>query len=329
MAISGILSSQNHYNQRASGFWPTSVYVYVEPVTQRAIFGFGYGNVAGYPAITNLVSNTGVVATDTACSGSPRQDVTGAGYGGDKAIFGYGRLGPAGSYATTAVTNLISNTGVVASDTAGVSIVRFARASAGYGSDKAIFGFGSDTNGIVSVTNLVSNTGVVGADVTGVGSGRYAPAAAGYGTDKAIFGFGQGDAAADYARQSTTQLVSNTGVVATNTAGVGSARRNCAATGYSTDKAIFGFGDTGSRTSITSLVSNTGVVASDTAGVGTARENLAAAKYGGDKAIFAFGYWGNEGSMSNLVSNTGVVSNDVTGVGTVRQYLAAAGYSLT
>ena len=46
-------------------------------------------------------------------------------YGTDKAIFGYG-LG-------TSVTNLVSNTGVVATDTAGVGTVRYALAAAAYG----------------------------------------------------------------------------------------------------------------------------------------------------------------------------------------------------
>ena len=46
------------------------------------------------------------------------------------------------------------------------------------------------------------------------------------------------------------------------------------------DKAIFGYGTTGSVTAITNLVSNTGVVSTDTAGVGTARRQLAAAAYG-------------------------------------------------
>ena len=75
-------------------------------------------------------------------------------------------------------------------------------------------------------------------------------------------------------------MVSNTGVVATNTTGVGTARSYLAAAGYGTDKAIFGYGTTGTVTAITNLVSNTGVVATDTAGVGTARGYLAAATYG-------------------------------------------------
>jgi hypothetical protein len=79
---------------------------------------------------------------------------------------------------------------------------------------------------------------------------------------------------------SLTNLVSITGVVATDTTGVGTARFVIAAAGYSSDKAIFGYGQASGRTSITNLVSNTGVVATDTTGVGTARDSLAAASYG-------------------------------------------------
>jgi hypothetical protein len=76
-----------------------------------------------------------------------------------------------------------------------------------------------------------------------------------------------------------TNLVSNTGVVAADTTGVGTARGFLAAAIYGSDKAIFGYGFTGSNVSMTNLVSNTGVVATDTTGVGSARRILAAAGY--------------------------------------------------
>ena len=63
------------------------------------------------------------------------------------------------------------------------------------------------------------------------------------------------------------------------TTGVGTARQALAAAGYGTDKALFGYGSTGSYTAVTNLVSNTGVVATDTTGVGTARDSLAAAGF--------------------------------------------------
>ena len=292
-------------------------------VTQRAIFGYGW-NGSAYYSLTNLVSNTGVVAADTTGVGSARYGIAAASYGTDKAIFGFGFLS---TFTDTGITNLVSNTGVVATDTAAVGTARRQIAAAGYGVDKAIFSYGTSSGGARYFTNLVSNTGVVASDVGGVGTSRSSLAAAGYGTDKALFGFGMDFS---FNNLSTTNLISNAGVVAANTTGVGTVRRELAAAGYGNDKAIFGYGrDAGSSYSVTNLVSNTGVVATDTTGVGTARSNLAAAIYGGDKAIFGYGAFGTVYSITNLVSNTGVVAADTTGVGTIRYQLAAAGYSLT
>jgi hypothetical protein len=93
-----------------------------------------------------------------------------------RAIFGFGYLGP---MLELNMTNLVSNTGVVASDTAGVGTGRFGLAAASYGGDKAIFGYGS-TNAYYNMTNLVSNTGVVATDTAGVGTARSGLAAAGF-----------------------------------------------------------------------------------------------------------------------------------------------------
>jgi hypothetical protein len=139
-------------------------------------------------------------------------------------------------------------------------------------------------------------------------------------TQRAIFGLGW----------STTNIVSNIGVVSGDTTGVGTLRTTTAGASYGGDKAIFGYGSNGPTFyNISNKVSNTGVVATDTAGVGTGRLGAGAAKYGTDKAIF--GYGGNNYSvsfysMTNLVSNAGVVATDTTGVGTARVYLAAVDY---
>ena len=286
--------------------------------TQKAIFGYGYVSSDPGVSITNLVSNTGVVSSDTTGVGTGRSYIAASSYGGDKAIFGYGITS-----VVVSMTNLVSNNGVVANDTTGVGTAR-STAAAGYGSDKAVFGYGYATVA-VSITNLVSNNGVVANDTTGVGTARWALAAASYGTDKAVFGYGYNGSS----NFSITNLVSNTGVVSNDITGVGTIRRSGAAAGYGTDKAIFGYGYTSVNVSTTNLVSNTGVVATDTTGVGTARSGLAAAGYGSDKAIFGYGLTSVNVSMTNLVSNTGVVSNDTTGVGTSRYALAAAGYSLS
>jgi hypothetical protein len=290
--------------------------------TQKAIFGYGW-NGTTYYSMTNLVINTGVVATDTTGVGTARRGLAAAGYGSDKAIFGYGATTVSNALS---MTNLVSSAGVVATDTTGVGTGKYLPAAAGYGTDKAIFGYGSNNGSTYySITNLVSNTGVVANDTAGVGTAREATGAVSYGNDKAIFGYGLVYGVGNTA---VTNKVSNTGVVATDTTGVGTARRSLAAASYGTDKAIFGYGYISSMpgVSMTNLVSNTGVVATDTVGVGTARNQLAAAGYGGDKAIFGYGY---NVSITNLVSNTGVVATDTVGVGTARYGLAAAGYSLT
>ena len=99
--------------------------------------------------------------------------------GTQKAIFGYGYNG-----AWVSMTNLVSNTGTVATDTTGVGTARSHPAASGYGGDKAIFGYGLDSNTTthLSMTNLVSNTGIVATDTTGVGTARRQLAAAGYST---------------------------------------------------------------------------------------------------------------------------------------------------
>ena len=312
--------------------------------TQKAIFGIG-GSIAhetGYYSdhysMINLVSSSGVVASSTTVTATNRQGLAAASYGGDKAIFGYGDV-QATNYSPTNITNLVSNVGVVASDTTGVGTARIELAASGYDGDKAIFGFGATYNGVYAddyenVTNLVSNAGVVASDTTGVGTARRLLAASGYGGDKAIFGFG--DNGSHNAWTNITNLVSSSGVVASDTTGVGSARSKLAASSYGGDKAIFGFGRMNdySSTGITNLVSNTGVVATDTTGVGTSRHGIAASGYGGDKAIFGWipnNQWDDTTtSQVNLVSNVGVVASDTTHSNSTQGFGgAAAGYSTT
>ena len=145
------------------------------------------------------------------------------------------------------------------------------------------------------------------------------------GNDNGLFAFGQSAAPPPY--YNVSNKVSNTGVVATDTSGVGTARgEGVCGTQYGGDKAIIGYGYTGSQVSMTNLVSNAGVVGTDVTGVGTARQNLTCCSYGGDKGIFGYGYTSTQVSMTNLVSNTGVVGTDVTGVGTVRGWMASCEY---
>jgi len=274
---------------------------------------FAYGNDGSVTAVSNLVSNVGVVATDVTGVGTARNGAAGCEYGGDKGIFGYGEFG--GPYSS--LTNLVSNAGVVATDTTGVGTGRYSLAACSYGEDKGIFGFG-DAGPQTGTTNLVSNVGVVASDTTGVGSARYSLAACEYGADKGIFGYG------GHPVTGITNLVSNVGVVATDVSAVGTIRYNLAACKYGGDKGIFGFGTP--NTAATNLISNVGVVSTDVTGVGTARYQPGATQYGGDKGIFGFGATPNT-AITNLVSNVGVVSTDVTGVGTARKDCPALSYN--
>ena len=187
----------------------------------KAIFGLGI------PNRINLVGNTGIVASDVTSIGRTRSYPAAATYGGDKAVFGYGLLD--GSNPHSNIFNYITNTGIMGSDiTITNTVSRSYLAAAGYGGDKAIFGYGQDSSGYLNRTTLITNTGTVTGDVTGVGSARPYLAAAGYGGDKAIFGYGYIGGGF-----SMTNLVSNTGVVAADTTGIGTARGYLAAAGYS------------------------------------------------------------------------------------------------
>jgi hypothetical protein len=143
-------------------------------------------------------------------------------------------------------------------------------------------------------------------------------------TQKGLFAYGQGASA----KLSISNLVNSSGVVASDVTGVGTARAYLAGASYGTDKAIFGFGTTGSVTGVTNLVSNSGVVASDVSAVGTARNEVAAAAYGGDKAIFGFGTTGSATNITNLVNSSGVVQSDGSGVGTAKNNPSACGFGV-
>ena len=63
--------------------------------------------------MTNLVNSSGVVATDVARVGTARGYLKATTFGGNKAIFAFGQTS-----SVTAISNLVSDNGVVASDTA-------------------------------------------------------------------------------------------------------------------------------------------------------------------------------------------------------------------
>ena len=284
----------------------------------RGIFAYGY--TSGNLSMSNLVSNTGVVATDVDGVGTARSNVKGTQYGSDTAICAYGIAG-----SVTAVSNKVSNTGVVATDVSGVGTARERAGACSYGTgfDKGIFAFGVSGAGNFGVSNLVSNTGVIASDVSAVGTARYGAEGCEYGDDKGVFAYGYTTGVV-----SLKNLVANTGVVATDVTGGGTARHAMAACSYGGDKGIFGYGYSASSiVSVSNLVNSSGTIATDVTGVGTARFYLAACEYGQGKGIFGYGENGGNSSLTNLVSDSGVVATDTSGVGTGRAKLAGCSFA--
>jgi len=314
------------YSDATKGWLPVSddavADVGVAPSIQRGIFAFGF--TSAVVGVSNLVNTSGVIAADVSAVDTNGYSLAGSNYGGDKAIFAFGRSGT-GSSAAVNVSRLVNNSGVIGNDVTGVGTARFACRGVSYGSSgQAVFAFGY-SNAFVSLKNLVSSSGVVAADTTGVGTGRQELGATEYGDGLAIYAYG----VTAVGLVSMSNKVNTSGVIAADVTGVGTARQALDAVSYGGDKGIFAYAGTSATDygTITNRVSNTGVIASDGQTAGTARYGNMAAPYGGDKGIFAYGT-NNTGriSVSNLISNTGTVAADVTGVGSARYNGAGAGY---
>ena len=246
-----------------------------------------------------------------------------------KGIFGFGsQIGVVGSYYS--YTNIVTSAGVVGTDNGTVATAKTSIAATTYGGDKGIFGFGFISNTTVTNNrNLVSNTGVLTTDASTSGTAKGNLAACGYGKDKGIFGFGFYYTGSTSVSVSTTNLVSNTGIIGSDVSGVTAGKYSPAACRFGLDKGIFGFGSPASGTAVgtTNIVTNAGIMGSDVAAVGTGRNAPAAASYGFDKGIFAYGYTNSAAlTITNAISNTGVVLGDVVTSNTARWRAAGCVY---
>jgi hypothetical protein len=321
------------YSQaKSSGTWPAVTNTSGQG-TSQGLFGLGQVSGGGTTNITNVVGNTGVVLSDVTSTATSRDYAAGLTYGGDKGIYVFGTTNGTSTGNSTRTT-LISNTGTTTTDATTVGTAKSYNAGASYGTNRlnGIVAYGLSAAGaVLSLSNLISSVGVLATDVTGVGQARLGLAAATYGTTgQCVFGYGSDAAFTTF--YSFSNKVSNVGVVAANTTGVGTARYGLAAATYgTTGQAIFGYGSItgGSPVSVTNLVTSAGAFASDVTGVGTARRWLAATAYGNSKAVFGYGVDGAGAylSITNLISTTGVVATDTTGVGTARFGLSGAGFA--
>jgi len=292
----------------------------------NGIFGFGYDD-SNKLGMTNLVSSTGVIAADVTAVGTARVNPGGCEFGYNKAIFACG----AAASGYVAISNLVSSAGVVASDTPAVTGVT-ARYTQGncYGQDKGILAGGGYPH--TGVSNLISNVGVISADVTAVMSARYFLGACEYGEPYKDLGIVAYGIDASNTMYNARNLISNTGVVASDTTGAGTVRYGLAGCNWGTGTSImaYGFNHLISDYSMSNLISDAGVVASDGGNVGTARRYLAACEFGEDKGIFMGGHdvTPTVYAVSNIVSNGGVVQTDTAAVAgvTARYHIAGASY---
>ena len=231
-----------------------------------------------------------------------------------KAIFAFGNTVIGGTGTPSRVSNLVSTTGVIATDNAGVGLQRNNIAACGYGFDKGIFAFGFST-AVSGVSNLVSDTGVVASDVAAVGTARQGVGATGYGADLGYF-FGGVTTTA----QNIRNLISNTGVVSTSANATGYQQR-AGVTGcrYGTDTGMLFAGSSavtgGTMYNVYNVVSNAGAIVSQgNVTSGTARQFPGGSSYGFDKGIFQGGNTGAVTGVSNLLGNTGTIAADVAAV---------------
>jgi hypothetical protein len=195
--------------------------------TDKVIYAFGTSGTA--LSSVSYVSNTGTFSADQPSAGSAKAQAGGCMYGGNKGII----LGGSPSSFLLNISNLVSDTGVLSSDTPTVSTRSAITGSiSSYGLDKGICINGG--NGY----NLISNTGVLGSDTPLPGGVTVRSNLAGcqYGGDKAISAFGNVGSPTPPANrpQSITNLVSNTGVIAANTPNATQGKRDICAAGFGT-----------------------------------------------------------------------------------------------
>ncbi len=303
------------------------------------IYGIYVFGAQGLPLnVTNKLSNFGSINADVTTAGPGRESPAGASYGLDKGIVVYGIYrGQSPAYKN--LSNLISSTGVIASDTSIVGTPRIEFSGSKYGYDKAIVGFGfsgnngPSINGVVSVINLISNTGVVGNDATTSGAYRWAAACAPHSYDKAVFAFGAIlNSNSTLTFLNTFNQITNTGVVGSDTSAPGTtARHFLAAAGYGDTKAAFFGGQTtalGGYTNALTLM-EAGTTLAEYTNTRTGRSYHTGCTYNVNNASFA---WGTDSTASYLsgayrLNSSGSFTTSSTNIGTPRVSAAGVAYS--
>lgn len=222
----------------------------------KGLFGFGRTTVIPYTYynLLNLIDNTGVVATDTTqVSTAGRYAGSACKIGVDQGIYTHG-IGGSGVYFM--YKSILGNNGSFISDALITGVGRTSAQTTEYGTDKGLIFSGYSTSmapttpaagssGPMDSTSVmtITNTGVLSSDtaITGGPAGRNWGSGCSYGGDKGSFSFGNrtswsySGTAYSYPTSSTTvtNLVSNTGVIASDITQVGATVFGGSACGYS------------------------------------------------------------------------------------------------
>jgi hypothetical protein len=255
------------------------------------------------------------------------------GYGTANGLIGYGDIS---SGAGQSVVNTVTVTGVISSDTSVTGTALASRGGGVYGGNKGAFAFGrSSTSGTTftpsNAVDLFSDVGFWVSSSSGVGTAKWGVGSTSFNfNQQIIFPYGGTTSLSTYTN--TSNIMSNTGVMASDVTGIGTLRNGYAGVQYgTTGTALIAFGVNNTTYYATkNLISNTGVIASDTTGVGTVKSQNAGLVYSNaGAAVLAYGLASGTtySNNTNAVSSAGVISTDVTGVGTARFGVAAVNYN--
>lgn len=309
---------------------------------QQGMIAFGRTDPALVTA-QNIISSTGVIASDTTNAGTARTGTGATSYGGDKLVFVYGisSISAGANVPGNTVANYVSNTGVLATDTNIAGNGKQNPYAFRYGTGTAMIYAGQGHSYWTYVfywdtRNLITDAGVIATDsaISGDGNPGYGGCAS-YGGDKAAIaggwsstgGYNNGLRYYDIA-------VSNTGVFSSLSNGyplnAGTGLNYSFALTYGFTKALFINQSTSGLYWSANRLSSTGTWATAFVTTMGLRSGPVAAQFGGDSGLFSFGQANNSPyaqiNTSMKVSNTGVFQSEVSTSASGRNYASGGGF---
>ena len=303
--------------------------------TTKGLWFGGSNNSSTYYSIRTTVDENGTVSSDSTLTNAARTQAGAVYYGGGLALLWGGFAAPSTNYST--LLTYITGLGGLGTDSSMAGTGRRGSKGLTYGFAKGLL-YGGYNFGVANLTgmsgsffgsNTVSTSGVIGTDTFIVGTymqqGFYEPAALSYGgsNDKGIFAYGSNG----FNQADTFQLVSNTGVIGSETAIAGVlGSGNVSGVGYGGDKGLI---FRGGVVILRNTLSNTGVITCENNVVPSGEEFKNGFVYGGSKGIMGYGRQVSGGGIINTVqyiTNVGVAGAVTATASTARSPGALTAY---